>query len=68
MLDSGKHGRNHEVFSQADYIESGPGLPPSQYPLNNRKRRVPVSRDILNIDEELYRLLKQIEGRLTHDT
>jgi hypothetical protein len=32
-----------------------------------RKRGVPVSRDILNIDEaeeELYRLLKQIEGKI----
>ncbi|HHU16644.1 MAG TPA: energy-coupling factor transporter ATPase [Clostridiales bacterium] len=72
VLDSGKLvmvGTPAEVFSQADYIESlGLGLPPSAHLMNElRKRGVPVSRDILNIDEaeeELYRLLKQIEGKI----
>lgn len=72
VLDRGQLvmvGTPAEVFSQADYIESlGLGLPPSAQLINElRKRGVPVSRDILNIDEaeeELYRILKQIDGKI----
>lgn len=66
VMDRGKLamvGTPAEVFSQAAYLESlGLGLPPSAHLMNElRKRGVPVSEDILNIDEaeeELYRILK----------
>ena len=66
VLDKGKlamAGTPAEVFSQADYLESlGLGLPLSAYLMNElRKRRIPVSEGILNIDEaeeELYSILK----------
>ncbi len=67
VLDRGKlvlNGTPAEVFCQADYLESlGLGLPPPAYLMRELKKRgVPVSENILNIEEaeeELYRILSK---------
>ncbi|MDD2190373.1 MAG: energy-coupling factor transporter ATPase [Eubacteriales bacterium] len=67
VLDRGRlvlDGTPADVFCQADYLESlGLGLPPSAYLMRELKKRgVPVSDNILNIEgaeEELYRILSK---------
>ena len=76
VMDRGKlalTGTPAEVFRQADYLESlGLGLPPSAYLMRELKKRgIPVSDDILNLEEaeeELHRILSGGESRMSIQT